>query len=65
MPSSEATFDLKKMAYDTTFQLHVKFKNLRWWRFRVWLVARFASLMRWLLGSAVEVELDYSYDASE
>jgi len=57
-----AVLDMKKMASDTTFHLHIKVRNMRWWQWRQWLVKRFADLMRVLLGCKdVTVELDYDY----
>ena len=58
----DATLDMKQIAKNTTFNLHVKVKHLRWWNFRLWLIGVFANLMRWLLGSAVEIDVDYDYD---
>ena len=65
MPSSVAEFDLKKMAHDTTFHLTVRLKNLRWWRVRLWVVSRFAKLVRLILGSKVEIEVEFDYDATD
>jgi hypothetical protein len=60
----EAMIDLKKMAQDTTFALTIKVKNKKWWQRRVWIVSLFAKFVRLVLGSQVEIEVDYIYDPS-
>jgi len=64
MPTS-VTIDLKKMAQDTTFQMHLKVKNRQWWARRVWVVSLFAKLVRFVLGSKVEIEVDYAYNKND
>jgi len=59
--SSDVTFDMKKMARDTTFHLTVRMKHMRWYRIRMWIVRQFASLTKFLLGNDVEIEFDCDY----
>jgi len=62
---TNVVLDMKKVAQDTTLGLHLKIKNLKWFQRRAWVVALFAKLTYLVLGSKVDVDVDYIYDPAE
>lgn len=60
---TKVTLDMKQIAIDTTFRLHIKIKGLRQWTAKVWIVKQLAKVMHLILGSNVDLDVDYVYDA--